>query len=323
LRLGEIRLEYPFFQSPLSGYSDYAMRRLAKDFGCPLVFAGVMLAKSAANSKVLEKKAFRPGDDEHPIGAQILGNAPLVMAKAGIGLEGAGFDLIELNFACPAPKVLRRKRGGALLDEPGRVIEIYRKVRDAVKCPVTVKLRTGTNKSQESKENFRQIVEAFNSERVDMLTIHGRTVDEKYRSKADRDILSDVKKRYPNLTIAGSGDVYSKDDAIELLDEKGLDAVAVSRGAIGNPWLFGKLKAHFDGERQPCEPTMAEVKEVMLRHFDMVCDLYPSTKAVRYFRKFLAGYCKFHRQRKKVMAALMAVKDKKQLLNEITRLYKQ
>ncbi|MBN1796064.1 MAG: tRNA-dihydrouridine synthase [Sedimentisphaerales bacterium] len=321
LRLGEIELEYPFFQTPLSGYSDYAMRKLAKEFGCPLTFAGVMLAKSAANEKVLKKNAFRPGDDEHPVGAQILGDEPVVMAEAAKGLANVGFDIIDLNFACPAPKVLRRKRGGALLDEPQRIMEIYRQVRDAVSCPVTVKLRIGVKNLEKSKDDFWKLIEAFNNEQVDMLTIHGRTVDKKFSGDVDREILGQVKKQFPNMVIAGSGDIYSSEDVADLLKDKGLDAVAVARGAIGNPWLFAEIKAYFDSNQAPSKPSLNEVKDVMLRHFGMVCSLYPSVKAVRYFRKFLTGYCKYHPERKKVIVTLMAVKKPQQLRESIDILF--
>src|SRR4030042_26520 len=130
LKLGPLVLDVPFFQASLSGYSDRAMRALARRFGCPFTLADVMLAKSVAYPHVLEKACFRPGEDEHPGGAQILGESPTTMAKAARDLVAVGYDVIDLNFACPAPKVLRRGRGGALLDDPDTVIEILKGARD-------------------------------------------------------------------------------------------------------------------------------------------------------------------------------------------------
>ncbi|MCX5634359.1 MAG: tRNA-dihydrouridine synthase, partial [Planctomycetota bacterium] len=118
LKLGQLLLNAPFFQASLSGYSDYAMRRLAIDFGAPLTFAGVMLAKSAAHPKVIKKPEFQPHKDEHPIGAQLLGNEPEIMVKAAQAVTNIGYDVLDLNFACPAPKVLRRCRGGYMMQEP-------------------------------------------------------------------------------------------------------------------------------------------------------------------------------------------------------------
>jgi nifR3 family TIM-barrel protein len=244
-----------------------------------------------------------------------------MMAKAAADLEAVGYDIIDLNFACPAPKVLRRKRGGSLLDEPDRVIEIYRRVRDAVKCPLTVKLRIGINNSEKSKDDFWRIIELFSKENIDMVTIHGRTVTKLYRGTADRKMLGEVKKKYPDMKIAGSGDVFSGEDARDLIGNYGLNAVAVARGAIGNPWIFKEIQAYFDGGDKPAKPDIAEVGRVMLRQFELVCTLFDKKRSVPYFRKFLAGFCKYHRQRKKVLLELMAIRDIDKFKKSVNRLF--
>ena len=114
LKIGRIELAQPFFQAALSGYSDRAMRQLAREFGSPLTMPGVMLDTTTVNPTVIRKQLNRITEEEHPIGAQIMGVSPEVMAQAAQVLENLGYDLIDLNFACPAPKVLRRKRGGCL-----------------------------------------------------------------------------------------------------------------------------------------------------------------------------------------------------------------
>ena len=197
LKLGSLTLDVPFFQASLSGYSDYAMRSLARRFGCPFTLADMMLAKSAANPKVLRKTCFLPRPDEHPVGAQLLGANPATMAKAAKGLVAAGYDAIDLNFACPAPKVLRRGRGGAMLNEPDIVIDCLKAVRDAVACPVLMKLRIGVDHKPKSLQNFWDIVTRSIENGVDALIIHGRTVAERFRGKADWDFLASVKKTLP------------------------------------------------------------------------------------------------------------------------------
>ena len=321
LRLGRITLDVSFFQAPLSGYSDYAMRQIARQLGCPLTFAGVMLAKSAANPKVLVKRRFRPGDDEHPIGAQILGAEPQEMADGAVALERAGYDIIDLNFACPAPKVLRRGRGGALLDEPQRAIEILKRVRSVVKCPLTVKLRIGKDLSSQSCEKFLKIVEAAASEGIDAITIHGRAVINSYRGKSDWEIVRYVKTNFPSLVVIGSGDLLSAEKAIEVFKDTGINGVVIARGAIGNPWIFRELWAKFKGEPKPAGPSMNEQRDVILRHFELVCQLYPGTKAVRYFRKFLVRYCRLHPQRKTLLAALMAADSCQELTSRIKQCF--
>ena len=208
LRIGNIELDMPVFQAPLSGYTDLAMRTIAREHGAPLTFTGVMLAKNVLNAKAMRKGIFNPGKDEYPIGAQILGGDPDIMGKAAGVFAGIGYDLIDINFACPAPKVLRRGRGGALLKDPDRAIEIFKRVRDAANCPVTIKLRIGFGTDDGTQDNFWRICEATCTGGVDALVIHGRTVKGYYRGKANWEIVRQVKKHWPTAVVIGSGDIF-------------------------------------------------------------------------------------------------------------------
>jgi len=308
-------------QAPLSGYSDYAMRRLALDFGAPLTFSGVMLAKSAAHPKVLKKPAFRPHDDEHPVGAQILGAEPVTMAKAARALQDVGYDIIDLNFACPAPKVLRRQRGGYLLNEPETIMRIYDRVREAVSCPVTIKLRIGFDSGRKSYDNFHTIVSGASERKVDALTIHGRTVVQKFTGDVDWNLLAQIKSRLPETTIIGSGDLFNPQTIAERLAVTKVDGVLIARGAVGNPWVYQGLNAVLKGEPAPPKPSLCEQAEVIRRHFDGVCRLYEPIAAIRYFRKFLIQYCRLHPKRKQAQKDLIAAKNKTQLITAIEQWY--
>jgi tRNA-dihydrouridine synthase B len=321
LKLGNLVLNVPFVQAPLSGYSDYAMRRLALDFGAPLTFAGVMLAKSAANPKVLRKPAFRPQDDEHPVGAQILGGDPDTMAAAARKLEDAGYDLIDLNFACPVPKVVRRGRGGWLLNKPQTVMQIYSRVREAVRCPVTMKLRTGFDSSRSSYENFLEIVEWASEQNVDALIIHARTVSQRFTGKVDWDLLAEIKQRSPVTTIIGSGDLFEPQMIVERLRAAELDGVLIARGAVGNPWIYKGLNAVLAGRPVPQAPSLTEQAKVISRHFEMVYRFRTPIKAIRYFRKFLIHYCRLHPERKRVQKSLLAAKSRAELFAGMKKWY--
>ena len=315
LNIGGIKLNEPFMQAPLSGYSDYAMRKIGRQFGVSLTFAGVMLAKSAACPKVLKKAAFIPHEDEHPVGAQILGSDSSTMVRAAVELHRAGYDIIDLNFACPAPKVLRRRRGGFLLQQPQKVIEIYRRVRDSVNCPVTMKLRAGYGHGQQSLDNFWQIISAVSGDGIDAIVIHPRTVLEKFSGFADFQILTEVKRAFPQTIIIGSGDLFEADVIVDKMRKSGIDGVAIARGAIGNPWIYRNLRAAFEGKAKPPSPSLPEQRQVILEHFYCVNSLYKAPKSVRYFRKFTAGYCKLHPQRKKVQLALLAAQSEEQFID--------
>ena len=323
LNFGNLDINTPFFQAPLSGYTDRPMRVLARRFGSPLTFTGVLLDKISLHKGAIKKLLSNPGPDESPVGAQILGSNPETMAKAAVMFEKYGFDLIDLNFACPAPKVLRRGRGGALLLEPNRAIEIYKRVRDAVKCPVTVKIRTCFKHNDGTEEHFWKICDGLAGYGIDGIVIHGRSVKQMYRNKADWQTPMEVKQKYPNIPIVGSGDIMSAQDAFDRFEQTGLDGILIARGAIGNPWIFSEAKALFEGKPLPKPPSLAEQRQVMLDHLSMLLEIKEEMKAVRYFRKFAAGYCKRHPQRKKTLLAIMACKKAEQLHNVIDNCFSQ
>ncbi len=321
LKLGSLVLDVPFFQASLSGYSDYAMRMLARRFGCPFVMADMFLDRSAANPRVLRKACFRPGDDEHPVGAQIIGRTPATMAAAARDLVAAGYDLIDLNFACPVPKVLHRGRGGALLDDPDTVIDILKAVRDAVVCPVLMKLRIGADHKPQSLDYFWEIVTRSIEQGVDALVIHGRTVAERYRGKADWDLPAAVKSRFPHATIVGSGDIFDPAATVELMKKTGLDGFTVARGAVGNPWIFRDLRCVWENRPVPPPPDLAEQRLVMLEHLERILQCYPAVRAVRRFRKFLAGYARRHPERKRALLSLMKAKTRAEVETAIDAWY--
>ncbi len=321
IRLGNIKLDVPFYQAALSGYSERPMRILARRYGAPLTFTGVLLDKITLHPKAIRKLMLEPGDDEHPVGAQLLGADPATMAKAAGVFERIGFDMIDLNFACPAPKVLRRKRGGYHLKQPQVVIETLKRVRDAVSCPIGMKLRIGFDGGEYSQENFRHICEHAHRQGVDLLTIHGRTVTEKYRGKADWGIVSEIKRAYPEMTVFGSGDLMSAETICGRIETARVDGVTIARGAIGNPWIFAEARALLEGREKPPAPTPQEQGMVMLEHFEMIRRHRSEKRAVAFFRKFVAGYCKRHPERKKAQMEIIAAKTHNQLIEAIIRWY--
>jgi nifR3 family TIM-barrel protein len=315
MKLGSIILDVPFFQASLSGYSDYAMRTIARDCGATLTFAGVMLAKSAVHPRVYNGSSFKSGDDEHPIGAQLLGEDPEIMAKAAKVVRNAGYDLIDLNFACPAPKVIRRKRGGFLLNDPDKVIEIYNAVRQSVDCPVTMKLRKGFD--DKSSDTFWQICSRAVEAKVDALIIHPRAVCQRFSGRADWQFLAEVKKQFPRTTIVGSGDLFSAETILNNIKLTGVDGVSIARGAIGNPWIFKQLR---DDEKFVA-PALEEQGRVVTKHFNLVCSLYGPKMALLHFRKFAIQYCKLHPSRKKAQKALFSAKTADDFLAAVKQWY--
>jgi nifR3 family TIM-barrel protein len=239
------------------------------------------------------------------------------MAKAAKVVWKAGYDLIDLNFACPAPKVIRRKRGGFLLKDPDKVIEIYTAVREAIDCPVTMKLRTSFD--GKSYDNFWDIASRAVRDGVDALIVHPRAVCQRFAGEADWQFLTEIKNRFPRTIIFGSGDLFSADAVRNNMKNTGVDGAVIARGAIGNPWIFCQLRKGNDF----VAPTLSEQGQVISKHFSLVCKLYGHKKGIRHFRKFAIAYCKLHPLRRKAQEAFFSAKTAEEFLAAVKEWYSQ
>jgi tRNA-dihydrouridine synthase len=157
---------------------------------------------------------------------------------------------------------------------------------------------------------FWEIVTRSIEQGVDALVIHGRTVEERYRGKADWDLPAAVKSRFPDATIVGSGDIFDAAATVELMKKTGLDGFVVARGAVGNPWIFRDLRCVWENRPIPPPPDLAEQRLVMLEHFGHLLLGYLEKDAVRKFRKFMVGYARRHPERKAAQMSLMSAKTR-------------
>lgn len=318
LKIGKLNIGVPLIQAPLSGYSDAPMRRLAREFGASFALCEVFLDQFVLNvskkSKARLYLAVR--DTDKPAGAQLMGSSSEEFVPAALKLLEFGFDLIDLNFACPVKKVVGRSRGGYLISDPSRAIEIARSVREAVPSdiPVTVKMRKGFDDSEGSRDDFFELLTGLLDVGVDGIAVHGRTVVQRYQGAADWDFLRDVKefvsvkKNLPNVSVLGCGDLFSAETVVRRMRESGVDGVALARGIIGNPWLFTQTRAAFEGRPIPPPPTLAEQKETIRKHFQAVVDLYGEIRGATVMRKFGVAYSKLHPESEKVRTAFVMCK---------------
>ena len=184
LSIGSLRLNSPLVQAALSGYSDRAMRVLARRHGAAYVLGEVLLDKFVIEAARSPRNSARlsVADEEHPVGGQLMGANPDDFAPAAVKLVEAGFDCVDINFGCPVKKVLGRCRGGYLLGQPTTALEIVARVRDAIgpAIPVTLKMRRGLDDSPESADRFWEIFDGAFERGVAAITVHGRTVQQKY-----------------------------------------------------------------------------------------------------------------------------------------------
>jgi nifR3 family TIM-barrel protein len=310
IRLGTVEIAFPVALAALSGYGDWPTRVIARRLGAGYTIAEVLLDKFVVNvSKGRKAKRFiRVSDDDHPTGAQLMGSAADEFAPAAITLVEAGFDVIDINFGCPVKKVLGRCRGGYLLSQPETALEIVARVRDAVpeRIPVTVKMRRGMDDSEESLDRFYRIFDGAFALGVAGVTIHGRTVRQRYEGRSRWDFLREVKERAGTRIVWGSGDLFTAQDCFDMIAQTGVDGVTVARGAIGNPWIFREIRTLAAGQPMPPPPSLAEQRDVMLEHYRLAESLCGPKRGCSVMNKHGIKYSRLHPEMEKVRAAFAA-----------------
>jgi nifR3 family TIM-barrel protein len=328
LCFGSLVVGFPVLQAALSGYSDLPMRTIARKFGAELTISEVLLDQFVVAVSNRKAKLYFIGEDEHPCGAQIMGNEPKLMKLATIRLIESGFDLIDLNFACPVKKVLARGRGGHLLKEPDTATKIIKEIISETnnRVPLTVKLRKGYDDSPKSKENFLTILNNAIELGVCGFTIHGRTVKEKYEGQSDWNFIREIKeylvnKGLQNIAIVGSGDLFDAPTALRRLAETNINGLALARGAIGNPWLFRDIKSLLTKNILPKPPTLPEQKTILQEHYNLATKLYGESRTPSTMRAFAVYYSKLHPQSEQVRTDFVKVKNTKDWENVLEKWY--
>lgn len=312
LRLGSVFVGFPVVQAALSGYSDGAMRIIARRLGAPYTLCEVLLdqfVNTASRSKKNQRR-LRVADEEHPVGGQLMGANPDDFAPAARQLVASGFDVIDINFGCPVKKVLGRCRGGYLLSQVETALEIVSKVRDAVPphVPVTVKMRRGIDDSPESRDKFFAIFDGAFERGVSAITVHGRTVAQKYIGPSSWEFLREVKRHAGQRIVLGSGDLFTPQACIEMMRATGVDGVTVARGAIGNPWIFSQVRALADGLPLPEPPRLLQQRRVIEEHYRLAEAIYGPETCGRQMRKFGIKYSRLHPTPIEVRNAFIAVR---------------
>lgn len=303
--LGGIPMPSPFTLAALSGYSDMGMRVVCRSLGASITRNEVVLDQFIMENGRGARSGKHMDPADHPIGAQLMGNDPQTMGRAAERMVGFGYDFIDINFGCPVKKVLGRCRGGFLLSEPTTAVAMVERVVDAVDVPVTVKMRRGMDDSEESRERFWEILNRAVELGIVGVTVHGRTVRQRYEGRARWDILAEVKRRYPHLAVFGSGDLFTAEDCLQMLDETGIDGVTIARGAIENPWIFRECLALWRGEPKPPPPTVAEQADLIDWQLRLSIEQYGPERATRQMRKFGIKQACLHPLREEVHQAFI------------------
>lgn len=241
IQIGSLTLKGRVYVPPMAGVTDLIFRRIVRKVDPTCMMATEMVSSRSLMYKP-DSKIMELGQEEHPVGIQIFGHEPDVMAQAAVLAEARGADFLDINMGCPVPKITNGKDGCALMREPELAREIVSSVKSSVKIPVTVKFRLGWD---ETSKNCVQFGEMIQSAGASAVTVHGRTRAQRYSGTADWNFISQVKKAL-SIPVFGNGDVFTPQDAMKLLEVTGCDGVAVARGTLGNPWLIPRITKYLD-----------------------------------------------------------------------------
>ncbi len=312
LRIGALELALPVVQAPLSGYSDLAMRRVARLCGAEVAFDEVQLDQLAIKPGKHRRRILQIVPDDRPLGGQLIGAEPETMARAADAMAGAGYDWIDVNLACPVRKVLARGRGGALLRNPQIALAVVRGVHEAVggRCPVTVKLRRGWDDAAESEGHVLAILDGAFEIGIDAAIVHPRTVMQRYVGPSAWEFLARVRKRAGDRVILGSGDLFCAEDVAQMLEQTGVDGVTLARGCIGNPWIFRDCQALLTGRPLPPPPTVVEQGQTIARHLGWCVEVHGERRGSRLLRKFGIKYSELHPHWREVRDAIVRLKTR-------------
>lgn len=306
LKIGKAELKHGIMLAPMAGATDYAFRKVCREFGAEYLVSEMVCAKAlcyeqkikksitASPSKTAPLAAIREG--ELPMAVQIFGSEPQFMAEAARMIAENSYrgttsvhtpTAIDINMGCPVAKVVSNGEGSALLKNPKLAAEILRAVRGAVDIPVTVKIRIGWDKNSINAVEMAKYLEDAGAS---LICVHGRTREQQYAPSADWSHIADV-KRAVSVPVIGNGDIFEPRDALKMLRETGCDGVMIGRGALGNPWIFENTVNLFEG-REERKISQNEVIDVALSHLKLMIETKGERAGIAESRKHLGWYMK-------------------------------
>ena len=310
LKIGALKLSSNLILSPMAGVSDFPFRLLTRKFGAELAFVEMINARSLGyKSKETQRMLFTNHKDK-PLGVQLLGCEENFIQRGMDILQKYEFDILDFNAACPAKKVTRRGEGAGLLNDPKKLKTLLKLVVKNSQVPVTVKIRAGWDKdSLNAKEAALYAQDAG----ISGLFIHGRTRAQGYSGRVDYKIIKAVKKAL-SIPVIASGDILSAALAKKMFEETGCDAIAVARGALGNPWIFKEIEEYLAHGKIIPRPAAKKILQTMLEHLDLCIDFYGERIGVVIFRKFIAWYTRGLRKTRPLREQASRAKTKAEIL---------
>ena len=273
---------------PMCGYTDYPYRKILAKFGGKILCTEMIKAKALLTKNERTLKMLARSQEEPFTGVQLLGSEPEVMAKAAMICRDKGFSFVDINLGCPVKKVISKKEGGALLKDFDQIERILKAVRKVLPIPLTIKTRLGYKTGEFSALIVAKIAEEIG---VDAVTIHGRSVEQKYSDRVDWSKIAEV-VRSVKVPVVANGGIENGVMARKVLLQTGALAVMPGRALLGNPWLIGDILHHLHRKGIEQHRSVKRVKETALEHFDSLVRFYGERPACLCMRRFFSLYFK-------------------------------
>lgn len=287
IKIGNLEVNSCVYIPPMAGVTDLAFRKMVRLFDKETLIATEMVSSKALMYKP-DQPLMKLSSLEHPVGIQLFGHEIDAMEKAAVLAQDQGADFIDINMGCPAPKITKGKDGAALMREPDLAVEIARAVVNAVKTPVTVKMRLGWDECSKNAPDLAARLEKIG---ICAFTIHGRTREQGYSGNADWHAISNVKKAV-TVPVFGNGDVKSPHDALRLIEITNCDGVAVARSVMGSPWLPMQINQFLKSGTFSPEPSDSSKLDFALLHLDELIKIKGENIGIREGRRHLINYTK-------------------------------
>ena len=309
LQIGDVELENNILLAPMAGITDKAFRIICKKYSNPgLVFTEMVSSKALYYNDKKTWNLIDRKDEERPVAIQIFGSNPQIMAEASKLIETKA-DIIDINMGCPAPKVVKNGDGSKLLLNLDLVEEITNEVVNAVKKPVSVKIRKGWNEENNVAVDAAKRIEKAGAS---LITIHGRTREEYYSGKVDLETIKKVKENV-KIPVIGNGDIKNINDAIKMFEYTKVDGIMVGRGTLGAPWQIGNIIKELNGT-SITNYTPEEKLNVMLEHLALEIKEKGEYIGLREMRKHLCWYLKNLRDSSKIREEVNRIEEKDKLV---------
>ena len=286
LTIGKVVLPFPCVLAPLSGVSDLPFRLMSRYFGAPMAFTEMIDTRAIAHREKRTCAMLSSNPEDRPLGIQVLASEEGHLLRGLDVLQEYEYDVLDLNAACPTPKVTRKGKGAALLKEPKRLEGLLKALVKYSRVPVTVKIRAGWD---QDTVNAGEIAGMAQDAGVCAVFIHGRTKVQGYSGRVDYEVIRKVKETL-KIPVIASGDNLSVQSVLRMFRETNCDGVAVARGALGNPWIFKGLAAHFGKAPEYKKPDIEERIGVIKQHLDLTIAQYGEERGIGIFRKFFVWY---------------------------------